>query len=315
MFRKRWSLCGQILTVTALACLIGASARAVAQNNDKPVHEKWRPKDGLYVVAVKDFNERCEDSVDLVGIHLRNKKITSDESSDCKITKTSDTGPGRLRLSLACGDSEEGESTEVMTLRKIDESSLFLHMTVKGKFRAPEQRAVYCPETVQRAYIESKAREKEAIAREEAETRRRAAEERARLAASRPRDGVYASPGADFNERCTKSGDAVIALATNSVTSGSSSCHVSYVTDKPPNTTRLDVICDRQPGTPGLIMRNGSFQPPGAEIITMVKIDDRTVNLQKTRNGEFSEPARELAYCPDAAQRSYVDSTKTKQMK
>jgi hypothetical protein len=44
----------------------------------------------------------------------------------------------------------------------------------------------------------------------------------------------------------------------------------------------------------------------------MAKIDDRTVNLHKTRDGEFSEPAQRLAYCPDAAQRGYAESAKPK---
>ena len=42
------------------------------------------------------------------------------------------------------------------------------------------------------------------------EAERKAVKDQIDGAAWRPGDGVYAVPGADFDDRCTKSGDAVI---------------------------------------------------------------------------------------------------------
>jgi hypothetical protein len=55
-----------------------------------------------------------------------------------------------------------------------------------------------------------------------------------------------------------------------------------------------------------------TFEPAGAETMIVRKIDDQTVFLQKSQNGQFSESSQRLSYCPEAAQRSYIDSKKTK---
>src|SRR6202035_3232052 len=108
------------------------------------------------------------------------------------------------------------------------------------------------------------------------------------------------------SDRCLKSGDAIIGLAQNSVSSGTASCYVSNVVDAPPYAVKLGVICN-QSGAQGVVMRNvngqTAFEPAGAETVIVRKIDDQTVSLQKTRNGQFSEPAQQLSYCPEQAQR------------
>ena len=313
---KSWSRSNLVALTTILASLVGATNATHAQDDAGTPIDRWRPKEGIYAEPRRNFMEQCSNFGDF-AVELNKKTITGDEWI-CDVVKLAETNTSTIRLDLSCSDvnlaaeiSSRGSDpteprfNETMTFRRIDAKSMFVRKTQNGKFRSPEWRVVYCPQRAQRAYIESKGRD-------EAEARQRTTEEQARPAAWRPRDGVYASPGADFDERCMKSGDAAIGLATNSVASGGSSCHVSHVTDMPPNTIRLDVICDQKPGAVGLVLRNGSLQPPGAEVITMAKIDDRTVNLHKTRDGEFSEPAQQLAYCPEAAQRGYVESAKPK---
>ena len=62
----------------------------------------------------------------------------------------------------------------------------------------------------------------------------------------------------------------------------------------------------------GVVLRGGKFVAPGTERIIIRKNDEKTVSLQKSHDGEFSEPAQPLAYCPASAQRAYADSKKTK---
>ena len=54
------------------------------------------------------------------------------------------------------------------------------------------------------------------------------------------------------------------------------------------------------------------FVPVGAEKIIITNSGNQTVMLQKSERGEFSEPGKMLAYCPDAAQRAYADSRKAR---
>ena len=78
-----------------------------------------------------------------------------------------------------------------------------------------------------------------------------------------PRDGVYARAGADFADRCMKSGDAVIDLAGISISSDASRCEISKARDATQASIKLEAQCDLKPGETGLIglwvgMRNGS---------------------------------------------------------
>ncbi len=299
----------------AFACVLGPVAPTLAQDATKPAAEKWRPKEGTYASPGKGFADACGEFGDLI-VELREKDISGHEWS-CKVTKLTDTGPGAIKLAMTCYDynlaefikkPEETKFEEVMLLKKIDERSMLVRKTLDGKFKDPEWRAAYCPEDAQRMYVEATAKSK-------AEAKQKAAEEKSGLRGWHPRDGLYASPGADFSDRCLKSGDAIIGLAQNSVSSGTASCYVSNVADAPPYAVKLGVICN-QSGAQGLVMRtvNGqtTLEPAGAETMIVRKIDDQTVFLQKSQNGQFSEAGQRLSYCPEAAQRSYVDSKKTK---
>lgn len=130
-------------SLIALTCLIGASMPTFAQDAVKSAHEKWRPKDGPYAVDGENISQRCEDAPEF-DLVLRDGKVLSGESWACKISKLTETGPNALRLNLACEAPEARKFREVMTLRKIDDTSVFVRMTDNGKFRAPDQRAVYC---------------------------------------------------------------------------------------------------------------------------------------------------------------------------
>jgi hypothetical protein len=247
-----------IQSAIALACLIGASASAFAQGITKQATGKWRPKNGTYAVQGQDLIKRCRESGDL-DVELVERSIRGNEWN-CKITKLTDTAPGAIRLDMTCDDynlaewihdpnPDERKFKETMLLRKIDDKAIFVRKTRNGRFTDPNWRASYCPEEAQRIYTEAKARDK-------AEAEQKAMEERSGLGKWRPRDGVYADPVADFNDRCLKSRDAIIELAEHSVSSGADTCSISNVTDTSPGEIRLGVICHQKPGTQGLRIRN-----------------------------------------------------------
>lgn len=146
------------LIATAMACLVGTSTLALAQERTKPIvqkkwrliQEKWRPKDGLYIDAEWKFDGPCESAAPYL-LELSNKSFIIDELSACKIIKITDRAADALRLDMICdeveikGDDEGKNYKEIMILRRIDDGSVFVRLTDKGKFTQPEWRANYCP--------------------------------------------------------------------------------------------------------------------------------------------------------------------------
>ena len=324
---KRWNHYGLFLTL-AFACPINAATSALAQDA-RPAVKKWRPHEGTYAVPGEGFVETCGEFGDLI-VRLREKEISGHEWS-CKVGKLTDTGPGAIKIQMTCDDYNLAEDLkkpegtrfkEIIVLKKIDENSISGRKTVDGKFKDPEFKAVYCPEEAQQMYRDAGKKDAEGEQTESGqklsafEIKRGAVQYQLRTAQWHPRDGVYASPGADFNDRCTRSGDAVIELDQIAISSGASHCEVASVESASQDSIRLDTRCGLEPGASRMVARTiGSqivFVPMGSEKIVITKNGDQTIVLQKSSNGEFSEPAQPLAYCPEAAQRAYADSKKAK---
>jgi hypothetical protein len=292
-------------SAVAFACAFGTISPTLAQDVTPPITAKWRPKDGIYVVAGKNIAERCGDSTEFY-VDLREKSVGGNEWS-CKVGKLTDAGPGAIRLDLTCSDynlaeflkkPEDTEFKEVMLLKKVDDKSTLVRKTLDGKFKDPEWKAVYCPRDAQQMY-----RDAEAKSNAEAEQR-----EAAQKTAWQPRDGVYASAGADFDDRCMKSGDAVVRVGQSALSIGGASCYVSHVSVEPPNSVTLNVNCGGQ----GLVTSNGSIIGSNSvESVTLSKIDDQSVLLRRSRDGQATWSDQQLRYCPEGAQRNFTES-KTK---
>ena len=288
-----------------LAYAFGTVAPTLAQDAAPPTTAKWRPKNGIYALSGKDFAKRCETSSDF-SVDLVEKRITGDEWS-CEVKKLTDTGPNAVRFDLSCSDenleaaipnpnpdSDEMKFAETMTFRKIDEKSVFIRKSQNGKINFPESKVGYCPPKAQRAYLEDKAKSKADAEQKDA----------AQKAAWQPRDGVYASPGADFDDRCMKSGDAVVRLAQSAVSIDGTSCYVAHVSVEPPNSVSLNVNCGGS-----LVIGNGSkVEGAPVEAITLSNADDQSVIFRRSRNGQALGSDRQLRYCPEAAQRNFTES-------
>jgi hypothetical protein len=295
----------------ALTWLLSAGAPAFAQDSTKPATEKWRPKEGTYAEPGANFSLRCGEFGD-VTVELAKKTISGNEWS-CEITKLTDTAPGTIKLDMICDDSnlaefihdpnpEERKFREVMLLRKIDEKSIFVRKTLDGKFKAPEWRASYCPADAQRMYTEAKARNK-------AEAEQKAAEEKLKLNPWRPHEGIYASPGTNFEDRCLKASDAIIEMTERTISSGTDKCSVTFVRDEP-DAMRLFATCAQEANAQGSIGKTGdggpALAPPSSETIILKKINDKTVFLQKSKNGNFIDPGQQLSFCSANAQRAFA---------
>jgi hypothetical protein len=51
---------------------------------------------------------------------------------------------------------------------------------------------------------------------------------------------------------------------------------------------------------------------PGPDTIILAKIDDRTVFVQKSRNGNFTGPGKKLSYCSEDVQKIHAQQKAAK---
>ena len=292
----------------ALACVVSMTMPAFAQDRAAAPTAKWRPKDGIYGEPGKDFIDICGYGTAL-DIDMAENFVGGNEWS-CHVRKITDTAPGAIRIDMTCSDYNLAESIhtpedkqfrEIMLLRKIDEQTMFVRTTSNGKFNSRGGRVAYCPEEQQRAHIEAAEQSK-------AEAARKADEER-RSKSDHPKDGVYASPGPDFNERCTKN-DAIIGLTRQSISIGADKCEVLDSTDQPPDTVRMQVLCNENPDRPDFLVspdgRRATVIVPSRERMMLKKIDDSNVLFWREENKHFTGPGRQLSYCSQDVQRAYA---------
>ena len=289
-----------VALLTMTLCSISASAPASAQGSTKPaIEEKWRPRDGVYGLDPGKAGP-CE-SFPLSDIELSKHSIGSNEIYKCDVKKVTDAAPGVLRLDVSCDHETLGKYRDVMTFRKIDETSFF---TRSARFGRSSAKLVYC------RGIDEPAESNWPYDLNGSEAERKRAEKNG---AWEPLYGVYARPGDDFNDHCMKASDVVIDDKDISLSGGTSHCVVIGTEDRSKDHRTLNVICDQKSNAAGVAMRkNGNFVAPGSEKIAFSKIGDQTITLQKSREGEFSEPPQPFAYCPDPAQRAYADLKKAK---
>ena len=130
----------------------------------------------------------------------------------------------------------------------------------------------------------------------------------------RPKDGIYASTGPDFGDRCAKSGDVAIGLVDGSISSGKAECKVVEVMNTGLAAMSLSMTCS-QPSAkqPPSQTKKGSEVNSRREagtlsmdVIRMSRIDDNTFHMQKTVDKKFRDDGGPVAYCPEEAQRAYA---------
>jgi hypothetical protein len=299
-----------VLAGLVIACILGGTASAFAQTNSKAATDKWRPKDGPYASPGKDFDSQCVEFGDII-IELAKKSISGNEWS-CEINKFTDTASSEIRLDMTCSDynlaeslglPEERKFREVLLLKRIDDKAMSVRKTLNGKFKGPGWQADYCPAEAQRMYIEAEAARRTA-------GEYKVPEQLLNPQQWRPRDGVYASLGAGFGDRCAKSGDVIVGLADGSVVSDQGECKAVGLMNTGIASISMDVTCNQTPGKQATVSENkkdgASPETKNTEIVRMRKIDDNTFFLQKTQNRQFKDAGGPVAYCSEDAQQTYA---------
>lgn len=283
------------LTLTLVALLLPCAGLSLhAQEGPKSASGKWRPKDGTYAEPGPEFDARCGGYGD-TQIDWSSNFISGGEEG-CKITKLSDTAPGSIRLDVVCYSAEREERSykEIILLKKIDEKTIFVRETQDGKFRRPGGPMAYCPDELQKAK----------------ETRRKAEEENT-LKGAHPRDGVYAAAGADFEARCAKLDDTIVAFSGKSITTASNICKIHNTRVQLPDTVRIRADCTSRPTSADAVSVQDWSTTPNGENLMFKKVDDKTVILWIINNGHFTGDGRKLSYCSDQVQRAYAGQRRT----
>jgi hypothetical protein len=305
--------CRAIVRISfAIACLSSSAVvSSVAQVGPGPLAEKWRPQDGTYASPNQEFESQCGEFGDIV-IALSEKVVSGREWS-CKINRLSDTAPGAIRLDMTCDDfnlaerlkaPEDKQFREVMLLKRINAESMLVRKTLNGKFRGPAWQAQYCSSEAQRMFEEAQAENR-------ARTEYRIPEQLSNPAQWRPRDGIYASPGSDFGDRCAKSGDVVIGLTGGSIAHSGAECKVVAMMSTA--ATAVSLTCHSTPAeqapapakTADGAHENAGRERLTADVIRISRIDDNTFHMQKSVDRQFKDAGGPLAYCPEEAQRAY----------
>jgi hypothetical protein len=111
----------------------------------------------------------------------------------------------------------------------------------------------------------------------------------------RPKDGVYASPGKDFEQDCDEAGYIVIDLAEKSVGGNEWNCKVTKFTGTSPEAIKLNLTCndlnlELSSGVPG--------ETKFKEIMFLDKIDENAISIRKTLNGNSGVRPGKLTIAP-----------------
>jgi hypothetical protein len=308
---RKVALALPVLTTLVLPC--------AAQEAASSPQAKWRPEDGIYAAPGKDFLASCSEYDDIV-IDLRDRSVSGNEWS-CKITSVVNEAPDAIKIEMTCDDynlaqyinprdpkPEERRFKEILLLKRIDAGTIVVHKSSNGKFKYPAWTASYCPKETQRSYAKAKTEGKQ---KAKEESKQKAEQEQA-LRNAHPRDGVYSAAGADFEDRCAKFDDTIVAFAGKSIATASNICKIENTRVQLPDTVRIDAACTLQAASgPETV----SVQDPNTiqdrENLMFKKIDDKTVILWIINNGHFTGDGRTLSYCSDKVQRAYVGQRRT----
>lgn len=306
----------RILDHAMLALMLTTFASAAfAQERPAPAFDKWRPKAGAYAAAGKNFQSSCDEGDDLT-IDLDEKSVSGPEWG-CAVRKIVDLVPGSLKVEMICSDYnlaqnlnprdrnwENRQFNEVMFIKRVDEATIAVQKSLNGKLKDRPWRGAYCPLETQRALAEATLRAK-------VEAKQKAEQEQA-LKSAHPRDGVYAAAGADFDERCAKFNDTIVAFSGKSITTASNICKIDKTRVQLPDTVRIGASCTLQaaPGPEAIGVQN-TDTTPDRENLMFKKVDDKTVILWIINDGHFTGDGRTLSYCSDQVQRAYAGQRQT----
>lgn len=126
----------------------------------------------------------------------------------------------------------------------------------------------------------------------------------------RPKAGVYAEPGKNFQSNCDESGGLTIDLGEKSVSGYEWGCDVKKVTDVGPGALKVDMVCDDYNLAQNLNPRDPNWaNRQFNEVMFIKRLDAAAISVQKSLNGKLKDPPWRAAYCPLKTQRALAEAT------
>lgn len=124
------------------------------------------------------------------------------------------------------------------------------------------------------------------------------AQDAPKIAASkwRPKDGIYAVPGANFATRCRDQAEAYVELADNLIAGNEYGCKIKKMTDTAPGLLKVEAACS-----------DAQTETTKNELILLKRIDDRTFSWRHITAGT-KDPGTAFSYCPEDGQRTYREN-------
>jgi hypothetical protein len=100
------------------------------------------------------------------------------------------------------------------------------------------------------------------------------------IAIWRPKDGLYAHPGKDFDSRCGEYGDIIIGLTEKSVSGHEWDCNVTKRTDTAPDAITLNMTCSDYNLAATLFPRDPKSEEKEFKEVLVLKIDVCSKNVE-----------------------------------
>lgn len=123
-----------------------------------------------------------------------------------------------------------------------------------------------------------------------------------------PKDGIYASPGKDFEGDCDEIHYIEIELADKSVSGNEWSCKITRRTDTAADSVRLDMTCYDYNLTQTLYPKDPNARERKVkEVMLLKRLDNGAISIRKTVNNKFKYPSWRADYCPERVQRTRLE--------
>lgn len=124
-----------------------------------------------------------------------------------------------------------------------------------------------------------------------------------------PKDGIYASPGKDFEANCEEAHYIEIELSRNSVSGNEWSCEITKRTNTAADAIRLDMTCYDYNLTQTLYPKDpNAGERKINEVMLLKRLDNGAVSIRKTVNNKFTDSSWRADYCPERVQRTRLES-------
>ncbi|MCP3464911.1 hypothetical protein [Bradyrhizobium sp. CCGUVB23] len=125
----------------------------------------------------------------------------------------------------------------------------------------------------------------------------------------RPKAGVYAEPGNNFQSSCDERNDVTIDVSGKSVSGYEWACEVKKLLDLAPGSLKVEMTCRDYNLAQNLDSRDGKWENRlFKEIMFIKRLNETTISVQKSLNGKLKDPPWREAYCPLKTQRALAEA-------